>query len=280
MEAQTFMTLMRLVPKSALSNVVGMATRFPAPASMHHAAIRVFAKRYRVNLDEAELAIEEYPTLGQFFTRRLKPGARPIDPAPEAIISPVDAAVSQVGKVFVGECLQAKGISFPVDKLLGDAKEAKTFEDGSFATLYLAPKDYHRIHSPREGVITGYTYLPGEFWPVNPASVNTTDALFAINERLVTYLQTDLGKIAVVAVGATCVSRIHATYDAILTHTGQPARSHKYERPIPIARGAELGMFEMGSTVILLFEKGKIAWDKKLLADVPVRLGERIGRTL
>ena len=280
MEPQTFMTLMRLVPKSALSNVVGMATRFPAPASMHHAAIRVFARRYKINLDEAEGPIEDYPTLGQFFTRRLKAGARTIDTAPDAIVSPVDGAVSQVGQVFVGECLQAKGISFPVDKLLGDAKEAKTFEDGSFATLYLAPKDYHRIHSPLEGEITGYTYLPGEFWPVNPASVNTTQALFAINERLVTYLKTSLGKVAVVAVGATCVSRIHATYDAILTHTGQPARSHKYERPIAIERGGELGMFEMGSTVILLFEKGKIAWEPKLTPDVVVKLGERIGRRL
>jgi phosphatidylserine decarboxylase len=280
MDQQTFMTLMRLVPKSALSNVVGMATRFPAPASMHHAAIRVFAKRYNVNLDEAELPIEDYPTLGQFFTRRLKPGMRTIDTAKDAIVSPVDGAVSQVGNIFCGDCLQAKGITFPVGKLLGDPKEADTFEDGSFATLYLAPKDYHRIHSPIEGEITGYTYLPGAFWPVNPASVNTTDALFAINERLVTYLKTDLGRVAVVAVGATCVSRIHATYDAILTHTNQPARSHKYERPIAIERGGELGMFEMGSTVILLFEKGKIAWDKKLTPDQPVRLGERIGRRL
>ncbi|MBS1150903.1 MAG: phosphatidylserine decarboxylase [Myxococcaceae bacterium] len=280
MEPQTFMRLMRLVPKSALSNVVGMATRFPAPASMHHAAIRAFARRYRVNLDESEGQIEDYPTLGQFFTRRLKAGARTIDPAPDAIVSPVDGAVSQVGSVFVGECLQAKGISFPVQQLLGDPSEAKTFEDGAFATIYLAPKDYHRIHTPVAGEITGYTYLPGLFWPVNPASVNTTEALFAINERLVTYLKTELGRVAVVAVGATCVSRIHASYDAIVTHTGQPARSHQYERPIPIERGGELGMFEMGSTVILLFEKGKIAWDPKLVPDVPLRLGERIGKRL
>ena len=280
MEPQTFMTLMRLVPKSALSNVVGMATRLPVPASMHHAAIRLFADRYRINLDEAEGKIEDYATLGQFFTRRLKEGARTIDPAKDALVSPVDGAISQFGEVFVGECLQAKGITWPVGKLLGDEKEAKTFEDGAFATIYLAPKDYHRIHTPIAGDITGYTYLPGEFWPVNPASVNSTDALFAINERLVTYLQTSIGRVAVVAVGATCVSRIHATYDAILTHTGEPARSHKYERPIPVAKGDELGMFEMGSTVILLFEKAKIAWDKKLKPDVVLKLGERIGKIL
>ncbi len=280
MKQQTFMTLMRLVPKSALSSAVGMATRFPAPASMHHVAIRAFARRYRVNLDEAELPIEQYPTLGQFFTRRLKAGVRTIDPAADAIISPVDGAVSQVGVVVSGQCLQAKGISFPVDKLLGDPREAAAYDGGSFATIYLAPKDYHRIHTPVAGQITGYTYLPGAFWPVNPASVNTTQALFAINERLVTHLQTALGRVAVVAVGATCVARIHASYDAILTHTGQPARAHKYDRPIAIEKGGELGMFEMGSTVILLFEKGKVSWDAKLLADQPLKLGERIGKRL
>ena len=278
MRDQTFMTLMRLLPKSALSSAVGAATRLPAPASLHHAAIRLFAQRYGVQLDEAEGRVEDYPTLGQFFTRRLKAGLRPIDPDPAAIVSPVDGAVSRVGHVEAFACLQAKGISFPIDKLLGDEREAAPFEGGAFATLYLAPRDYHRIHSPIDAEITGYCYLPGAFWPVNPASVRSTQALFAINERLVTYLSTSLGRVAVVAVGATCVARIHASYDAIVTHTGQPARAHKYQRPIPIAKGAELGMFEMGSTVILLFEKGRVSWDERLGPDVPVRLGERIGR--
>ena len=278
MRPQMFMTLMRLLPKSALSSAVGIATRFPAPASVHHAAIRIFARSYRVELDDAEGRIEDYPTFGQFFTRRLKTGLRRIDPDPKAIVSPVDGAVSQLGSVEDGRCLQAKGISFPLDKLLGDSREAAPFEQGSFATLYLAPRDYHRIHCPIEGEITGYCYLPGEFWPVNAASVSTTEALFAINERLVTYLKTPVGQVAVVAVGATCVARIHAAYDTIVTHTGQPARAHRYDRPIPIERGAELGMFEMGSTVILLFEKGKVLWDSHLAHDVPVRLGERIGR--
>jgi phosphatidylserine decarboxylase len=278
MRPQTFMALMRLLPKSALSSAVGIATRFPAPAAVHHAAIRVFAKSYRVELDEAEGPIEDYPTFGSFFTRRLKPGLRQIDPDPKAIVSPVDGAVSQLGEVEDGRCLQAKGISFPLEKLLGDAREAAPFLNGSFATLYLAPRDYHRIHCPLDGEVTGYCYLPGEFWPVNAASVTTTDALFAINERLVTYLKTAIGTVAVVSVGATCVARIHAAYDSIVTHTGQPAKAHRYERPIPVAKGAELGMFEMGSTVILLFEKGKVSWSEHLGHDVPVRLGQRIGR--
>lgn len=277
MDESTYMTLMRLLPRSALSTVVGKLTRLPAPAPMHHAFMRFFAKRYRVSLEDAEGPVTDYPTFAQFFTRRLKPGLRPIDASPNVIVSPVDGAVSEAGYVTGRSCLQAKGITFPIGKLLGDEARADVFEGGAFATLYLSPRDYHRIHAPLEGAITGYTYLPGEFWPVNPASVRNVDALFAVNERLVTWLSTPLGTVAVVAVGATCVSRIHASYDAILTHTGQPSKTHTYERPIPIERGGELGMFEMGSTVILVFEKGRVKWDASLQPAAVVQMGTRIG---
>jgi phosphatidylserine decarboxylase len=276
MNDSTFMSLMRLVPKSALSSVVGLATRAPVPAGLHQVAMRWFAKQYRVSLDEAEGPIEQYPTFGQFFTRKLKPGLRPIDPDPSAVVSPCDGAISQIGTIDAGRCLQAKGIWFPVDKLLGDARRALDFEGGSFVTIYLSPRDYHRFHSPLEGQVTGYSYLPGAFWPVNKASVGSVDALFAINERLVTWLTTPLGKVAYVAVGATCVSRIHAAYDSVVTHTNAPLLVKTYDRPLPIARGAEIGMFEMGSTVIMLFEKNKLRWEPSLAPDVPVRLGQRI----
>ncbi len=277
MNEETYMKLIRLLPRSALSTVVGMLTRAPAPAPVHQAFMKFFAKRYNVALDDAESPISSYPTFAQFFTRKLKPGLRPIDMSPNAVVSPVDGAVSEAGYVSGRSCVQAKGITFPIGKLLGDESRSEAFEGGAYATLYLSPRDYHRIHAPLEGTIDGYTYLPGEFWPVNPASVRNVDALFAVNERLVTWLTTSLGKVAVVAVGATCVARIHASYDAIVTHTGQPAKTHTYERPIPIERGGELGMFEMGSTVILLFEKGRVKWDEKLLANEPVRMGQRIG---
>jgi phosphatidylserine decarboxylase len=277
MRDDTFMTLMRLLPKSALSTVVGLASRAPAPRRVHQAAIRLFAKRYAVDVHEAEGAIEDYPTFAQFFTRRLKPGVRPIDPGVDVVVSPVDARVSQAGLVEAGRCPQAKGISFPVDKLLGDARKALDFEGGAFATLYLSPRDYHRFHAPLKGEITGFAYLPGAFWPVNAASVNHVDALFAINERLVTYLDTPAGKCAFVAVGATCVARIRAAYDSIVTHTGGKAMQHTYPRPIPIEKGAELGMFEVGSTVILLFEKGRVTWEPSLVPGRTVRLGEKIG---
>lgn len=277
MRDQTFMTLMRLLPKSALSAAVGQTTRLPVPAAVHQAAMRVFAKQYQVNLEEMEGTIEDYPTFGAFFTRKLKPGRRPIDLGSHVVASPVDAHVSQIGRIERGACLQAKGISFPVDKLLGDARRALDFEGGSFITLYLSPRDYHRFHSPLSGFITGYQYLPGAFWPVNPASVRTKDALFAINERLVTHLDTPAGACAYIAVGATCVARIHAAYDEVITHQGQGAKAHIYPRPLAIEKGAEIGMFEMGSTVIMLFQRGRVTWEPSLRPDSPVVLGQRIG---
>ena len=271
------MTLMKVLPRSAVSTVVGRLTRAPLPAWAHHSVIRRFARHYRVNLEEAQGAIEDFSNFGEFFTRKLKPGLRTIAPGDKVVASPVDGAISQIGVVNGGKCVQAKGIDFPVDKLLGDTDLARAYDGGAFATLYLSPRDYHRIHAPLAGTITGYSYLPGEFWPVNPASVRNVDALFAVNERLVTYLATPLGKVAVVAVGATCVSRIHPSYVDLLTHQGQSAQSHTFEQPIAVEKGGELGMFEMGSTVILVFEKGRMTWDPGFGPDAPVKLGQRLG---
>lgn len=271
------MTLMRLLPKAALSTAVGLATRAPLPRSVHQTAIRLFAQRFRIELGEAEGRLEDYPTFSEFFTRKLKVGSRSVDPGADVVVSPVDAHVSQVGQVEAGQCLQAKGITFPLDRLLGEGRRALDFEGGSFITLYLSPRDYHRFHAPLAGAVTGYQYLPGQFWPVNGPSVRTKDALFSLNERLVTWLDTAAGKLAYVAVGATCVARIRAAYDTITTHDGRSAVSHTYPRPISIEKGAELGQFEMGSTVILLFQRGRITWDSALAPDVPVKMGQRIG---
>jgi phosphatidylserine decarboxylase len=278
MDDAVFMALMRALPRSALSNLVGQLVRAPAPARVHQLVMRVFARAYDVDLSTAESELSNYPTFAQFFSRRLKPGLRPVDADPKSIVSPVDGTVSETGTVQAGRCVQAKGIDFPVGKLLGDEERAKRFEGGAFATLYLAPRDYHRIHAPVGGTITGSTYLPGEFWPVNPISVRSVDALFAVNERLVTWIDSPAGQVAVVAVGATCVSRIHASYDSITTHTGQPRETKQYPAPIPVEKGGELGMFEMGSTVILVFETGKATWEPWLTAGARLLMGQRIGR--
>jgi len=277
MNDETFMQLMRLLPRSALSHAVGHATRFPAPAWLHQAVIRRFADAYKVNLEEAERPVEEYPTFLDFFTRRLKPGLRPVDAAPDAVVSPVDGCVSQLGYALSGQLVQAKGITYSAAQLLGDAEAAAPFEGGAWATIYLAPRDYHRIHSPLGGEVEGYSYIPGEFWPVNAASVKLVDALFCVNERLVTYLKTPAGRVAVVKVGATNVSRIRALYDELVTHTGQPGKKHAYGQGIPVEKGGELGVFEMGSTVVLLFEKDRVRWDERVKEDLVVRMGERVG---
>ncbi|QSQ26243.1 phosphatidylserine decarboxylase [Pyxidicoccus parkwayensis] len=277
MNDQTFMKLMQLLPKSAISHVVGLATRLPAPAPVHHMAMRAFAKAYNVDMEEAEHAFERYPTFAEFFTRGLKPGLRPIDAGEKVVVSPVDGRVSQVGYSDEGRCLQAKGIEYTVDELLGDSEAAKPFHGGAWTTIYLSPRDYHRIHAPLGGTITGYAYIPGEFWPVNPASVKNKQSLFCVNERLVTYLDTVAGKCAVVKVGATCVSRIKASYDDVLTHSGKPGKVHRYESGFKVEKGGELGRFEMGSTVILLFEPKRVVWDDSLKEEAVVRLGKRIG---
>ncbi|NVJ00624.1 phosphatidylserine decarboxylase [Myxococcus sp. AM009] len=277
MNDQTFMKLMQVLPKSALSSVVGMATRLPVPAPVHQAAMRAFAKAYDVDMEEAEHSFDHYPTFAQFFTRGLKPGLRPVDAGEKVVVSPVDGRVSQVGYSDHGRCLQAKGIEYTVDELLGDAEAARPFHGGAWTTIYLSPRDYHRIHAPLGGTITGYAYIPGEFWPVNPASVKNKQSLFCVNERLVTYLDTVAGKCAVVKVGATCVSRIKAAYDEVTTHTGQPGKVHRYGAAMPVEKGGELGRFEMGSTVILLFEPKRVTWDESLQEEAVVRLGKRIG---
>lgn len=280
MQDQAFMTLVRLLPKSALSRAVGMATRAPAPPALHRLAMRAFSNAYGVNLSEAEHGVEGYNTFSDFFARRLKPGLRPLDLDKKAVISPVDGKVSQLGYSERGECLQAKGISFPLDKLLGSAEAAAPFHGGAYATLYLAPPDYHRIHAPLDGRITGYSYLPGLFWPVHPISVRAVEALFCVNERLVTFMETAAGPCAVVKVGATCVARIRAAYDDVVTHSEQPAKSHRYQPPMPVKKGDELGAFEMGSTVIVLFAKDRVRWDESLVPEARVQMGERMGRLL
>jgi len=282
MRDETFMRVMRLLPRSALSRAAGSIARAKVPAPVHRALMRGFARAFEIDMGEAELGFEGYPTLADFFARKLKPGRRTVEGGERVVSSPVDGAISQLGYVKSGQCVQAKGIEYPIGKLLGDEAAAHAplakFEGGAFATLYLSPRDYHRIHAPLGGRILGYSYIPGEFWPVNRHSVRALEAVFCLNERLVTYLDTPAGLLALVAVGATCVSRIRASYDeAIVTHAGEPARAHRYDPPIPIRKGEEVGRFEMGSTVILLFEAGRVRWADGLGPEAVVRMGMRLG---
>ena len=271
--------LVRLLPKNALSRLVGALCRLPAPRALLRWAIRRFVAAYGVNTAESERPVEEYPTFTEFFTRRLKAGARSIPPGPGAI-SPVDGTVGLCGPLAEGRLLQAKGRAYTLAELLGgpDAEaDAGAFEGGSFATIYLAPYNYHRIHAPLGGEIAGYTYVPGNLWPVNPSGLRNIDKLFCVNERLTTWVSTPRGPCAVVAVGATCVGRIRALYDDVITNESRArsARRERYDQPIAVEKGSEIAIFEMGSTVVLLFGP-EIALSRELVVGLPIRLGDAL----
>jgi phosphatidylserine decarboxylase len=269
-----FIGAMRVVPKKPLSRAVRRLV-----AIRSKLAVRRFARRYRVAIDEAERPLEDYASILDFFTRRLKPGLRPLDPDPKALLCPCDGAYLAGGPVGDGQLYQAKGRSFTLDALLAEEGALSRFRDGSYFTLYLAPKDYHRVHSPASGRIVGHTYLPGALFPVNAAAVAHVDQLFAKNERLITHIETEVfGRVDVVMVGATCVGHIRVAYDgAVRTNSGEAAVVRKrYEAPIAIARGDELGVFEMGSTVIVVVER-PVQAESSLAGGAVVRLGMRLG---
>jgi phosphatidylserine decarboxylase len=268
-----FIQAMGLVPKKRLSRVVRRLARVRSKT-----AVERFAARYHVALEEAEHPIEAYPTVLDLFTRRLKAGLRPLDPDPNALLCPCDGRLYQQGPIAEGTLLQAKGKSFTLAALLASETRAVRFEGGSFITLYLSPKDYHRVHTPASGRIAGYTYVPGELYPVNPAAVAHVDGLFARNERLITHLDSErFGAVEVVMVGATCVGHIKVAYDeSVETNAGATVVAEKsYDPPRPIGRGDELGVFEMGSTVILILEPGMKL--EPLAPDQVVRLGMKLG---
>jgi phosphatidylserine decarboxylase len=280
MNDRLFISALRLLPKNALSRAAGALTRWHAPAPIRLAAMKAFARRYGIDLSECP-DLEVYRTFGEFFARPLRPGLRPIAQGDRVVASPVDGAVSETGIAEGGRLVQAKGIDYAASALLADEELARRLEGGAYATIYLSPKDYHRIHFPLGGRILGWRYVPGMLWPVNAASVRTVPGLFAVNERLVTVLETPVGRCAVVAVGATVVGRVHAFYDPTVPHTNLPggaARRRDYETPLPVEKGQELGAFEMGSTVIVLFERDRVRLDPRLVPGARVRVGEELGR--
>jgi phosphatidylserine decarboxylase len=276
---RALLAALRLVPKNALSRVVGGLTRANAPRPVRLAAMRAFAARYGIDLSECG-ELETFQTFGEFFARPLRPGLRPVAPGDDVLVSPVDGVVSQAGHTEGGRLVQAKGLDYTLEALLADPALAARFRGGPFLTIYLSPRDYHRIHFPLGGGLRGYRYVPGRLWPVNPASVRGVPGLFTVNERLATVLETPLGLCAVVAVGATIVGRIRAYYDPTIPVSNLPrARpvARDYAEPIPVAKGGELGAFEMGSTVILLLEPGRAALREGLAEGTRLRVGEPLG---
>lgn len=278
MEELTLLLLV-LLPKNIISRIAGWITRIPVPVPLREAVIGSFAKLYRINLQEAEHPLKEYSSINHFFTRALRPGARPIDEDPMGIVSPVDAHITQFGDIRSGRIIQAKGIDYAMEDLLDWDDIHKNYYDGKYAVLYLSPQDYHRIHSPVDGMIRGYGYNPGKLFTVNSISVDGVHGLFPKNERLTTYIQTAQGLICVIKVGATNVGKISIKYEKFSTNKWiRFPRTIRYKQPIPVKKGEEIARFEMGSTVILLFEKGMFEFKQGIKSGDTVRIGKPIGQ--
>lgn len=275
------LSLLKILPRRWISRVVGVIASIRWPRPMNRAILGWFARRYNVNLTEAERPIESYVSLNDFFTRALKPGVRPIATEAGHFVSPVDGVVSQFGLATNGRMIQAKGIDYSVDELFAGLPDAGRFREGAYAVIYLSPPDYHRIHSPCEGEVVHWLYSPGTLYPVNQAAVLGIPGLFACNERLTSLIQTrSHGMVAVVKVGATNVGKIRVVYDAFSTNRAflSKARLQTLAVPFAVKAGAELGRFEMGSTVVLLFEAGRAGWLADLQMGQRVRMGQLLGR--
>ena len=217
---------------------------------------RWFIKQYQVNLSEAEIEnIEDFISFNDFFTRAIKPGLRPISESD--IISPVDGVVSQSGKVYNSQIVQAKGRKYSISALIAD-KPFKEIQNGSFATIYLSPKDYHRIHMPCDGVLISMKYIPGDLFSVNQNTVDNIDGVFARNERLVCLFETDFGVMVFVLVGAIFVGSMQTSWEGLITPPYSKAvKNYDYkDHQIKLLKGDELGRFNMGSTVIMLMPEG------------------------
>jgi len=242
--------------------------------------IGLVARRFDVDMAEAaQPDPHAYPSFNAFFTRALKPGARTPDPDPRALLMPADGRISQLGRIASGSIFQAKGQGYTAAELIGDANAALPFDDGWFATVYLAPRDYHRVHMPWTGTLRETLHVPGRIFSVAPFAVQAIPRLFARNERLVCHFDTDFGPMCVVMVGAVLVSGVETVWSGVEI----PLYASKIERKdwrgknITVERFAEMARFNYGSTVIVLLPKDGIVLDASLQAEQAVRLGQRLG---
>ncbi len=273
-----------LLPQRWLTRLTYRITRIQAPW-VKNALIGGFVRYFRVNLEEAEQPrICDYPDFNAFFTRALKIGARPLAIGTQVVCCPVDGTISQIGAVDADTIFQAKGRHFSLTALLGgDAGRAQLFHNGSFATLYLSPRDYHRIHMPVTGQLREMVHIPGKLFSVSPLATRVVPALFARNERVVILFDTPAGAMALVLVGAINVASIETVWAGKITPPlGTNIRNWNYplsgEGAVHLDKGAEMGRFNMGSTVIVLFAPYTMTWGIEHDANKTVRMGQALGQ--
>jgi phosphatidylserine decarboxylase len=274
----------RLAPKRAFSQVIGWSARCPLPAPVRVAFLRSFARQYGIEVSEAEKPLEEYCGLQEFFTRRLRPDARPIASSLDAVVSPADGTFIEGGTVTQGRLIDAKDAGFTLADLLSDEEASRRLEGGAYQVTYLSPKDYHRVHAPVAGQVVAWHHVPGRLFPVNARSVLREPGLFSKNERFVTMMEGEAGLCAVVMVAAVGVGHITASYDhEVATHragfSDRAVQHKRFSTPVRLARGEELGIFNLGSTTIIVFEPGRVALDQ-LAPGTRVRMGMTVGRIL
>jgi phosphatidylserine decarboxylase len=283
MNEKLFAALQYLTPQHTLSRTAGYIARSTHPW-VKNTFISWFAKRYEIDMS---LALEEdplaYSSFNDFFTRALKPDARPIDTHSNTIACPADGAISQLGDVADGRIFQAKGQAYTAQELLGgDAALAAEFAGGKFATVYLSPRDYHRVHMPYTGTLRQMIVIPGDLFSVNTATANQVPRLFSRNERAVTIFDTDIGPMAVVLVGAMIVAGIETVWAGeVAPFKRQIQTTHYSDTPQQIAleKGAEMGRFKLGSTAIILFAKDRMQWSENYAAGSPTLMGASMGNT-
>ena len=272
-----------ILPHHALSKMMSKLTHCENK-TWKNLFIKQIITHYGVNMDEAlEQDINAYKSFNHFFTRTLKPGVRPLTNERNAIACPADGAVSQAGNISNGEIFQAKGKSFTATDLLGgSAERAEPFNNGIFTTIYLSPKDYHRLHMPLTGTLREMVHIPGRLFSVNTATTHSVPGLFARNERVVAVFDTEAGPMALVLVGAIFVSSIETVWHGVVTPPSiTTVQSWQYQNNAPTLKiGEEMGRFNMGSTIIVLFGERKAQWDSEFAANKIVKLGEKIGKTL
>lgn len=279
-----FAGLQYLLPKHLLSRLIYHVMRAESPG-VRRLIIANFLRGYDVNMAEAAQPDPfAYRSFNDFFTRALKPDARPIDMSSDAIVSPVDGTLSQRGPIHDGRILQAKGQHYTLTELLAnDAETVETYRDGSFACIYLAPYNYHRIHMPLAGQARRTVYVPGDLFSVNAATARTVPRLFARNERVICDFDTPLGRMAVILVGALFVGSMETVHCGEINPPPRPRKAAvRIDRGNgrSFTRGEELGRFNMGSTVVLLFQRDRVRWEAEFVPELKVQLGRAIGRAV
>ena len=278
---RVFIFFQYVLPHHTLLRLIGHFAECQTPWFKNR-LIAWFIKRYQVNMSEAQFAEPSaYRHFNDFFTRALKPDARTLDTTANAVLSPADGAISQLGTIEHGRIFQAKGHSFSLLELLGgDSQRAAPFMGGSFATVYLSPKDYHRVHMPLTGTLREMIYIPGRLFSVNQTTAGAVPELFARNERVACIFDTERGPMAVVLVGAMIVASIETVWAGLITPPLRQLRCFDYSdesrQPITLAKGEELGRFKLGSTAIILFADNHVIWNSELTETSPVEMGQRL----